>query len=166
MVYTIVLGRYGTSLPEPPMPHDPAVVAAPDALASWDFVDPDGERRDLASLRDRPVFLHVFDVADPAARPVLQSIVRTGKKLAESGIVFVACAVTDAAELRAFETAPGAPRLPYVHADTPPPLDGEAAKAPTTLVLDARGRLVFRHHGIARWDTDAVRTFLRRVAGS
>jgi hypothetical protein len=51
--------------------------------------------------------------------------------------------------------------MPLYVFDPPVPLELQAESLPTTYIFDGAGKVVFGHTGMARWDDDRVKTYLK-----
>jgi uncharacterized protein (DUF983 family) len=163
----ILLLRFAEELPRPAFPAEPpaAVGLADGEAEAFAFVDLVSEPRSLAGLRGAVVFVHLFDPDTRGARQVLASIRELRKEVQDDGVLFAVVAECSR-DLLAMFVDRGAPGLPYAY------LDGElpqlvrdfGAARPLTFVLDQAGQVVFRHSGLANWDTEEAERFLTDLA--
>lgn len=164
VVFGLTLQHFGEAMVEhrPPAEPQPVELSA-ETLADWVFVDGEGTPRALEQLLGAPVVIHFFERDDFGTQAGLASLARLRRTVLDDGVQFVVCALVD--EQRFAELVEDPPvRIPLVRprTDAPGVLAPEAL--PSTLFLDPKGRLVWRETGVARWDTDAVVAFLRRLA--
>lgn len=164
----VLLLRFGEELPRPAFgdAETAEAVALGEAEAeAFAFVDLANEPRSLARLRGSVVFVHLFDPDSRGARQVLASIRELRKEVQDDGVLFAVVAECSR-DLLALFVDRGAPGLPYSYLDgeLPELVRAFGAQRPVTFVVDRLGRVVFRHGGLANWDTESAELFLATLA--
>lgn len=129
---------------------------APPAPA-FDLLGPDGKRYSLEGFRGRPVIVNFWATWCPPCRAEMPSMQRAWQQIEDEGIGMLAINVGDEPEdIQQF--------LTEVPVTFPLPMDSDSRVAmqwpmrglPTTFVVDAEGRLVYRAAGERDWDDQVL----------
>jgi thiol-disulfide isomerase/thioredoxin len=143
----------------PPLTHGLTPIAAPTAAPALDLADLDGKRHDLAALRGKPVVVNFWATWCPPCRREMPSLERLRQQLAGRGLEVLAVDVgEDIDTVFAFtgqlEPAPAFPIL--LDRDSAAMQAWKVRGLPTTFVVDAQGRIVYRAVGGREFDHPAV----------
>ena len=141
-------------------------VDPPQVVAATEYSD--GERAaGLDRFRGRPVLLNVWATWCPPCVKELPALDRLAGRL--DGEVHVIALSTDdggAAQVKPFFDKLGVTRMSALYdAKQRAFQDFSLRGLPTTLLLDAEGRVVARMEGAADWDSAAMRKDIRRLVG-
>ena len=130
----------------------------------WKLETLDGEALTLEAYADRVVFINMWATwCGPCVRE-LPTIEALKESLTDSDVEFLLVSPEEAAPVEAFLRRYGFDLPVLLEAQDMP--EGFGLRAlPTTFVVDRQGRIVLRHQGIADWDSDEVRAFLRYLDG-
>jgi len=140
-----------------PIPQAPL---APD----FDLAGPHGERYRLADLRGQPLIVNFWATWCPPCRAEMPSMQRAWEELADEGIQVIGINVgEDRDTVKAF--------LEQVPVEFPLPMDRDSKVTqswpvrglPTTFVVDADGRLVYKAAGEREWDDPALLELVREL---
>ena len=150
----------------------PAAAQAPAASAEagrvaaeasrWRLRSLDGDVVTLGALRGRPVVLNFWATWCPPCVAELRSLQALHDSLAAEGVTVALVSPERPATVRPVLARRGVSAPAFVEAEPVPASLGVRA-LPTTVVLDAEGRVVLVRRGAADWDTPAVRAWLRAV---
>ena len=150
----------------------PVVAQAPAAMADTDRVAAEAARWRLRSLegdvvtlgamRGRPVVLNFWATWCPPCVAELRTLQALHDSLAAEGVTVALVSPERPATVRPVLGRRGVSAPAFVEAEPVPASLGVRA-LPTTIVLDAGGRVVLVHRGAADWDTPAVRAWLRAL---
>lgn len=125
----------------------------------------DGERRSLAELRGRTVFLNFWASWCPPCVAEMPGIARLHERMGDK-VAFVLVNMDGEAEAaREFLVERGYGDLPVYRPVGGVPEAYSVNTIPTTYVLSPEGRIVVEHTGLGRFDTGHFRRLLRRVDG-
>jgi len=140
------------TLPEP--------IAAPD----FDLAEPGGKRIRLSDFRGRPLIVNFWATWCPPCRSEMPSLQRAWEHLAREGIGVIAINIGEDASTIGQFTATTRVTFPL-----PMDIDSGVRRAwsvgglPTTFVVDAKGRLVYRVIGDRDWDDPALLELVRAL---
>ena len=130
------------------------------------FSDLDGRTFSFADLRGKVVVVNLWATWCPPCRAEMPYLRNLWKKFEGSDELRVLCISTETAEeVRAHPLSKGLDMPLYVF-DPPAPAELEAEGLPTTYIFDRRGRVVFGHTGMARWDADEIVAYLEGLLGA
>lgn len=129
------------------------------------FRDASGKDISLKQLKGKVVLLNFWATWCPPCRAEMPSLNSLHQKLkADTNIVFI----TVDADSKLKEAAQFMTKYDYhlplyeVISDVPESVYG--GNLPTTLIFDKEGAIVFRHEGMANYDTEKVKGFLQKLA--
>ena len=129
----------------------------------WALRGLDGEPFRLERYSGRTLVLNVWATwCAPCVRE-LASLERLAASVADTDIAFLLVSPERGESVRAFLDRHGY-GLPAAVEDQRMPASFGLEAVPTTWVIDPDGRIVLKHRGAARWDTDEVRALLRHLA--
>ncbi len=125
-----------------------------------------GEKFSTVDARGNPLVVNVWYAACPPCRKEAPDLQKVHEEYADQGVRFIGVNIRDAAgPAQAFEKTHGVtyPSLPDADASIMYALRGQVAPnaVPSTLVLDAEGRVAARISGIA--DPSVLRAMIDRV---
>lgn len=125
----------------------------------WTVHGLDGTVLRLRDLRGRPVFVNIWASWCGPCIEEMPTIARLHASLQEYGVAFLVVSEENRETVRKFVQQEKLSLPVYVSA-TRLPAELETAGLPATFILDGAGRVVFKHIGMAEWDTAPVRDFL------
>lgn len=143
----------------PPLTHGLTVVAEPYAAPPLKLPDLDGKVHDLADLKGKLVVLNFWATWCPPCRREMPSLERLNQRLGGRGLAILAVDVgEDADTVFAFtgqlEPAPAFPLL--LDRDSATLQPWKVKGLPTTYVVDARGRVIYRAVGGREFDHEGL----------
>lgn len=151
-----LVAHKATQLKTPPVPLGRA------ADYNWQLEGAGGDALDFATLRGKVVFLHFWAPNCIHCLPELPSVNALHQTTDPEQVSFVCVAVGGFDSVKAFLHEEGLAFPAYVEKGPVPDTYGLRGP-PATFILSRDGRVVFEHHGPARWDGADVRTYLRRL---
>jgi thiol-disulfide isomerase/thioredoxin len=148
----------------PPLTHGLTPIAQPYPAPSLNLPDLDGKMHDLAALKGKVVVVNYWATWCPPCRREMPSLERLRQRLAEQGLEVIAVDVgEDADTVFAFtgqlEPAPGFTLL--LDRDSAAMQRWKVKGLPTTFVMDAQGRVIYRAVGGREFDHEAIVNQLR-----
>ncbi|WP_247236539.1 TlpA disulfide reductase family protein [Telluribacter sp. SYSU D00476] len=121
----------------------------------------DGKTVTLESLRGKVVFLNQWATWCPPCRAEMPAIEKLYQSMDKDKVAFVMLSLDeDPAKAERYIRQAEFSFPVYVPASTIPP-EFRSQAIPTTLILDPRGQLVHRIEGMANYDTDEFRQYLK-----
>jgi thiol-disulfide isomerase/thioredoxin len=130
----------------------------------WGLRTPGGEPLELEAFRGRVLFINMWASWCAPCVAEMASIERLRTSLAGSGVEFLLVSPEDPAPVERFMKRYGYD-LPVLLEVDRMPAAYDLRALPTTWVVDRAGNVVLKHRGATDWDRDAVRAFLRSLAG-
>ncbi len=156
----LVLRKGGLRFSPAPTLPDPADLPSygvPDL--HWTVHGLDGTVIRLGDLLGRPVFVNIWASWCGPCIEEMPTIARLHASLQESGVAFLVVSEENRETVRKFVQQEKL-SLPVYVSETRLPAELETSGLPATFILDGAGRVVFKHIGMAEWDTAPVRDFL------
>lgn len=143
----------------PPLTHGLTVIAQPQPAPALILADMDGKMHDLADLKGKVVVVNFWATWCPPCRREMPSLERLKQRLQSRGLAVLAVDVgEDADSVFAFtgqlEPAPTFPLL--LDRDSRAMQRWKVKGLPTTFVVDATGKVVFRAVGGREFEHDEV----------
>lgn len=143
----------------PPLTHALTPISQPYAAPALMLPDLDGKAHDLSALKGKVVVVNFWATWCPPCRREMPSLERLRQHLAERGLAVLAVDVgEDADTVFSFtgqlDPAPAFPML--LDKDSAAMQRWKVKGLPTTFVVDARGRVVFRAVGGREFDHEAI----------
>lgn len=143
----------------PPLTHALTPIAAPYPAPQLKLRDIDGKAHDLAALRGKVVVVNFWATWCPPCRREMPSLERLRQRLAGEGLAVLAVDVgEDADTVFAFtsqlDPAPAFPLL--LDSDSKAMRRWQVRGLPTTFVVDADGRVIYRAIGGREFDHPAL----------
>ena len=157
-----------TSLADSPPMDFPDVRTLPTDVTpdpEWTFQDLAGKQHKLSDFHGEVVFLDFWATWCNDCAAEMGYIESLQRELTGVPVVFALVSAEDRNTVQNFVTMEHV-TLPVYIALTKPPAALETYGLPTTYVLNSHGKLVYRHVGVARWDSGASVKFLHSVAQS
>ena len=145
---------------QPAKPTDADRVAV--EAARWRLRSLDGGVVTLGAMRGRPVVLNFWATWCPPCVAELRTLQALHDSLAAEGVVVALVSPERPTTVQPVLARRGVSAPAFVEAEPVPASLGVRA-LPTTVVLDAAGRVVLVRRGAADWDTPAVRAWLRAL---
>jgi thiol-disulfide isomerase/thioredoxin len=128
------------------------------------FADLDGQEFSFADLRGKVVLVNLWATWCPPCRAEMPFLQNLWEKFKDDDRVRVLCISPETPdELRADPLSQSL-SMPLYSFSTPIPPELEAESLPTTYIFDTKGRVVFGHTGMARWDSPEIITYLEALA--
>jgi thiol-disulfide isomerase/thioredoxin len=152
-----------SSTPQPPeFPAGIGQVSLGSVDSTWTFEGIDGTAVRMSQLRGRVVFLNMWATWCKPCREELPSIQNLHDQIAGLGVEFVLLSQESREKVQSYlrDNDVGVPC--YVSDGGIPTLLKSSA-LPTTFIIDTQGRVVFRHVGLARWDSQECRSFIESL---
>ena len=128
----------------------------------WTFQTLEGEERSFADLRGKTVFVNFWATWCPPCLAEMPSIQDLYDSLKGENIEFLLISHEPRSVVAEF-IVDSDYAFPVYVAEDPPPAVLETQGIPATFILNARGEIVFQHVGMADWNTDECRRFLREL---
>ncbi len=126
----------------------------------WTIHPPRGKPVSLPDFRGKVVFLNFWATTCGPCIGEMASIERLSDSLKTESVEFLA--VTQEEEQAVLNFLQKAPlRIPVYLAGEDLPDDFKLQGVPTTFILNREGVAVYRYEGMANWDKDSVRKFIR-----
>ncbi|GAB5521211.1 MAG: TlpA disulfide reductase family protein [Rhodothermales bacterium] len=135
------------------------------ALARYDVIirPLNGESIALGDLRDRPIFLNLWATWCPPCLAELPGIQALYEEVGDEVAFVLLSTDENDAEVQAFIEAKGY-TVPVYRLGGALPAIYQSPVLPTTFVISPEGRIVLREEGMARYDTDRFKAYLRSLA--
>ncbi|MCH8276275.1 MAG: TlpA family protein disulfide reductase [Bacteroidetes bacterium] len=137
-----------------------------DVLANFDLslVSLDGESASLEDFRGKVIFMNLWATWCPPCMAEMPFIQKLYDDMSDEGVAFVMISADDTAEIaRKYIDAKGF-TFPVYQLTGRMPEPYTSNVLPTTYVISPEGRLGTVHTGMANYDTDEFKAFLRRMA--
>jgi len=130
----------------------------------WTLTKPDGSSLDMASLKGKPIFLHLWRPECVSCVAEVPGINALYADYASKGVAFVTIAL-GATEDLAGQLQMHAVDFPVytVEAEKLPPLFSPAS-TPATWIISRAGFILYSHTGAVEWDSPDSRAFLDQLA--
>ncbi|TFF40618.1 TlpA family protein disulfide reductase [Mucilaginibacter psychrotolerans] len=129
------------------------------------FRDASGKDISLKQIKGKVVLLNFWATWCPPCRAEMPSLNSLHQKLkADTNIVFIAVDADSKLKEAAQFMAKYDYHLPLYQVMSDVPESVYGGNLPTTVIFDKEGTMVFRHEGMANYDTDKVRGFLQKLA--
>ena len=148
--------------------HDTTSEAAQAASYDLSLVTLDGKKLLPETLKNKVVFMNIWATWCPPCVAEMPGIHQLYQSLNKEEVIFVMLSVDDDREkLRRFVERKGYTFQVYLPA-APLPEVYQSSSIPTTFVISPEGKIVFKKEGMANYDTEEFRQFLKRqkVAGA
>ena len=158
-----------TGILQPDLPENPADDATaelqPLAGAGFRMQNLDGEPVDFTSLRGKVVFLNIWATWCPPCVAEMPGIQRLYETVDTSKVAFVMLSVDEhgPGPVREWIARKGYTFPVYLPAGAFP-REFESNSIPTTFILSPDGQIAARHEGMADYDNERVRGFLRELS--
>ncbi len=123
-----------------------------------------GERLSLGDFRGKTIFMNVWATWCPpclAEMPLIQALYDDVK---QENIAFVMISTDESAEVARAYFRKNEFTLPIYMLDGPLPEPYSSRILPTTYVISPNGKLVSKHAGMANYNSDSFRKFLRDLS--
>jgi len=122
-----------------------------------------GAAVDFGQFRGKVVFLNFWATWCPPCVAEMPAIQALYDQLGSDKLVFVMVATNDeTAKVKKFVARKGY-TFPVYELNGPLPSCYESNVVPTTFVIDPQGKIVARHQGMANYDSEEFRAFLRNL---
>jgi thiol-disulfide isomerase/thioredoxin len=152
------------SLPAPDLPARTTLSIYGEATPTWTLKTLDGQPVPLGSYRGKVVFLNLWATWCAPCRQELATIEHLSQLVEnDDKIAVLTVSDEDADTIRTFLSARKS-RLSSLRTETAVPSVLQSPGIPSTFVINPDGLVVYRHVGMARWDTDTTVAFLRHLA--
>ncbi|MCH8960296.1 MAG: TlpA family protein disulfide reductase [Bacteroidetes bacterium] len=138
----------------------------PDADLSVRLTTLEGEPLSLTAFEGKTVFINVWATWCAPCLAEMPNIHSLYQQVASDAIVFVMINVDEEVDVvRQFVEQKGY-TFPVYRLTHPLPAVYDSAVLPTTYVIAPNGKLVTKHVGMAQYDTDAFKAYLRQLSAS
>jgi len=129
------------------------------------FRDASGKDISLKQLKGKVVLLNFWATWCPPCRAEMPSLNSLHQKLkTDTNIVFIAVDADSKLKESAQFMAKYDYHLPLYEVMSDVPESVYGGNLPTTAIFDKEGTMVFRHEGMANYDTERVKGFLQKLA--
>jgi thiol-disulfide isomerase/thioredoxin len=129
------------------------------------FRDASGKDISLKQLKGKVVLLNFWATWCPPCRAEMPSLNSLHQKLkTDTNIVFIAVDADSKLKESAQFMAKYDYHLPLYEVMSDVPESVYGGNLPTTVIFDKEGTMVFRHEGMANYDTERVKGFLQKLA--
>ena len=123
----------------------------------------DGTPLDSASLKGKPVFLHIWATWCPPCIAELPDIQRLVQSVSPEEVTFLLVSVDkDVSKVRAFLAKRGY-TLPVYRLTEEFPSGIQYNVIPTTYVIAPSGQIIYKHEGLAQYNHDDFKKFLLEI---
>jgi thiol-disulfide isomerase/thioredoxin len=137
------------------------------AVADIAFQNTVGQTVNLSRLKGKVVFLNFWATWCPPCRAEMPSINTLYQKLkADSNVVFIMVDADNQLQNAAQFMARYAYNLPLYQVISDVPQSVYSGSLPTTVIFNKAGELVFKHDGMANYDSGEVEEFLTKLASA
>ena len=123
---------------------------------------PSGDVMQYSEFRGRVLFVNFWATWCAPCVKEMPTIAALAEAMKDTEVAFLLISIDE--ELRDFKRFvkdQGLEHLAYLRDWEPGTSSFEGGMVPATFVVDKRGRIVYRHHGAANWNTESIRRFLR-----
>ena len=128
------------------------------------FTDSNGNRINTADLKGKTIFINFWAVWCPPCIAEMGSVNALYNKLkTDDHVVFILADADNNLPLSAAFMRKHQYNLPVYQATAAISGDLFNGTLPTTLIINSNGQLVYKHEGIANYDTDGMITMLRSL---
>lgn len=128
------------------------------------MIDEDGNRVNLADLVGKPVFLNVWATWCPPCKAEMPGIQKLYEDVKQDGIQFVMISTDRDFEVAKAYKAKNGYTFPIYRVTRAFPQDLNGRGIPRTYVLDGTGAIRMSHNGMAQYDTQKFRDFLKEIS--
>ena len=143
-----------------------ATDSQPDADLSVRLTTLEGEPFSLTTFEGKTVFINVWATWCAPCLAEMPNIHSLYQQVASDAIVFVMINVDEDVDVvRQFVKQKGY-TFPVYRLTHPMPAVYDSAVLPTTYIIAPNGKLVTKHVGMAQYDTDAFKAYLRQLSAS
>jgi len=143
-----------------------ATDSQPDADLSVRLTTLEGESLSLTAFEGKTIFINMWATWCAPCLAEMPNIHSLYQQVASDAIVFVMISVDEDVDVvRQFVKQKGY-TFPVYRLTHPMPAVYDSAVLPTTYVIAPNGKLVTKHVGMAQYNTDAFKTYLRQLSAS
>lgn len=143
-----------------------ATDSQPDADLSVRLTTLEGESLSLTAFEGKTIFINMWATWCAPCLAEMPNIHSLYQQVASDAIVFVMISVDEDVDVvRQFVKQKGY-SFPVYRLTHPMPAVYDSAVLPTTYVIAPNGKLVTKHVGMAQYNTDAFKTYLRQLSAS
>lgn len=125
----------------------------------------DGKSMSLRDLKGKVIFLNVWASWCPPCRSEMPGIARLYQESGTDGVAFVMLAIDDNHDMLRRYLKQKSYRFPVYLPAAPIPAAYLTQSIPATFVIDRQGQIVFRHEGVADYDSPEFKAFLSKLSG-
>ncbi len=143
-----------------------ATGSQPDADLSVRLTTLEGESLSLTAFEGKTIFINMWATWCAPCLAEMPNINSLYQQVASDAIVFVMISVDDDVDVvRQFVEQKGY-SFPVYRLTHPMPAVYDSAVLPTTYIIAPNGKLVTKHVGMAQYNTDAFKAYLRQLSAS
>jgi thiol-disulfide isomerase/thioredoxin len=146
----------------PRLPSGPDLVVLGRVEAGWTLESLDGKEVPFRGFQGRAVFVNIWATWCPPCIAEMPGIEKLYDALKEQEVAVVLVTTEQPERVRRFVKRKGW-HVPVYVARYALPAIFETNAIPATFIVNRRGEVVYQHTGIADWNTEDCRSFLRRL---
>lgn len=131
---------------------------------AWDLVSLDGKRTSFEEFKGKVVFLNFFATWCPPCIAEMPGIHELYQDTSSEDIVFIILSRDESVEKTKNFMAKKGYTMPVFMSAGPIPSEFEGNVLPTTYIISPQGQIVSEHRGMADYNNEKVRDFLKELA--
>ncbi len=143
-----------------------ATDSQPDADLSVRLTTLEGESLSLTAFEGKTIFINMWATWCAPCLAEMPNIHSLYQQVASDAIVFVMISVDEDVDVVRQYVEQKGYSFPVYRLTHPMPAVYDSAVLPTTYVIAPNGKLVIKHVGMAQYDTDEFKAYLRQLSAS
>ncbi len=138
-------------------------VSLPNAEYNLQLLDMGGNRLNFKDLQGKTIFLNIWATWCPPCIAEMPGIEALYQKTQKESIAFVLVSVDEDPEIVRRFMKRKKYEVPIYFLQSKLPTLYQHSSIPRTYVIDSKGKLAYKHHGIAQYDSQHFRDFLEKL---
>jgi thiol-disulfide isomerase/thioredoxin len=130
----------------------------------WDLIDLEGNRISFEEFKGKVVFLNLFATWCPPCIAEMPGIIDLYEDTSSESVAFIILSRDDSIEKVKQFMAKKEYTIPVYMSAGPVPTEFQSSVLPTTYILSKDGKIVSKQRGMADYNNERVRNFLRDLA--
>lgn len=123
---------------------------------------PSGDVMQYSEFRGRVLFVNFWATWCAPCVKEMPTIAELAEAMEDTEVAFLLISIDEERrEFERFVKKRGLEHLSYLRAWEEGVSSFEGGMVPATFIVDKHGKIVYRHHGAANWNTESIRRFLR-----